>query len=117
MEGLKDLIRNCHDYCEVAEKLLPFSQSEGFEFCDASSSSQSSEGGTDISRSIKWLIKRRAIIASMAALQRTKFLFSDSMGGITLYVTNFMVCRGKMISILVLKTATKRATDQFQRVQ
>jgi hypothetical protein len=42
MEGLKDLIRNCHDYCEeVAEKLLPFSQSEGFEFGDASSSSQS----------------------------------------------------------------------------
>jgi len=83
MEGLKELIETCDGACrEVIQRLKPYSQKGGFE-------DETKGEGTDRLASIRWFFTRRSILASVDDLQRSKFLLSDSMGSITLYVLFF----------------------------
>lgn len=80
MEGLKDIIEKCNCTCKaVEEKMRPYAQHGQFE------DSSAPENNKRLA-SIQWFFKRRSIFTLVSDLQRTKFLFSDSMGSITLCV-------------------------------
>lgn len=80
MNDLKDLIQSCNRTCvEITERLRPYAQNGDFEDGSAGESNERLV-------SIRWFFRRRSILALVSDLQRTKFLFSDSMGSITLYV-------------------------------
>lgn len=80
MDGLKGLIKSCNCTCvEVVDRIRPYAHTGKFEDGSAAENNERLV-------SIRWFFKRRGILALVSDLQRTKFLFSDSMGSITLYV-------------------------------
>lgn len=86
MDGLKDLIKSCNCTCvEVVDRIRPYAHTGKFEDGSAAENNERLV-------SIRWFFKRRGILALVSDLQRTKFLFSDSMGSITLYVFSPLGC-------------------------
>lgn len=78
MEGLKDIIQSCNHTCvEVTERMRPYIHNGEFE-------NGSTGENNDRFVSLRWYFRRRSILALVSDLQRTKFLFSESMGSITL---------------------------------
>lgn len=95
MDGLQGLIRRCGNTCgQVKECLIPYIRNRkpkkasiegtnGDKKGRPVAGSSSSIGSTD---KVVWFFKRKDVFQRVFELQRTKALFSDAMGSLTLYV-------------------------------